>query len=258
MRNRVMSILLVVTSRIIAAGALTTFQAVAVLAAGDCATKPNVRTPPGGHWYYHVDAVSNRKCWFLRQEEVEGSPAPSSQAQSPTDIVRQLRSTSWFSSLASAFSPTSGQGQGQAPQSENGTIRNAPDAPKREEFLKKEPQIPLQSSHKKQPPKLGERLSAPPSEKQILDQRSTALDQASSDALFRQFLLWQERQSTLDMTHDQTDRDALFREFLLWNDRQRDPKAANVRSGSLPGSFAPSNRSERTSPASAGHRDQDP
>ncbi len=80
MRNRVMSILLVVTSRIIAAGALTTFQAVAVLAAGDCATKPNVRTPPGGHWYYHVDAVSNRKCWFLRQEE-EGSPAPSSQAQ---------------------------------------------------------------------------------------------------------------------------------------------------------------------------------
>src|SRR6266487_3935153 len=227
MRNRVMSILLVVTSRIIAAGALTTFQAVAVLAAGDCATKPNVRTPPGGHWYYHVDAVSNRKCWFLRQEE-EGSPAPSSQAQSPTDIVRQLSSTSWFSSLASAFSPTSGQGQGQAPQSENGTIRNAPDAPKREEFLKKEPQIPLQSSHKKQPPKLGERLSAPPSEKQILDQRSTALDQASSDALFRELLLWQERQTTLDMTPDQTDRDALFREFLIWNDLHPDQAGRHI------------------------------
>src|SRR5205823_5370841 len=175
-RKRVVSILLVATSRMIAASVLTTFQAVAVLAAGHCVIKPNFPTPQGGHWFYHADTVNNRKCWFMRQGKVEGSPAPSSQAQSPTDTVRQLRSTSWFSSLASALSPASGSGQGQAPQSGNGTKRNAPDAPKREELLKQEPQIAWHSTHQKQRPKLGERLSGLHSEKQVVNQRSTALD----------------------------------------------------------------------------------
>ena len=52
------------------------------------------------------------------------------------------------------------------------------------------------------------------------DQRNTASDQVSNDALFQEFLLWQARQRTLDPL-DETGRDVLFREFLLWQLCQR-------------------------------------
>jgi hypothetical protein len=77
MRKRVVS-LPIVNSRVIAVTALAALQAVVALAADDCVTKPNLGAPQGGHWYYHVDTVKNRKCWFLRQEDVKGPPAPSS------------------------------------------------------------------------------------------------------------------------------------------------------------------------------------
>ena len=84
-------------------------------------------------------------------------------------------------------------------------------------------EIALRYSHRKQQvSKLQERSSSPSSEKKR--QRSTIPDQASNDALFREFLLWKERQSTVDAL-DESGRDALFREFLHWNERQPSDKA---------------------------------
>ena len=218
MRKRVVS-LPIVNSRVIAVTALAMLQAVVALAADDCVTKPNLGATQGGHWYYHVDTVKSRKCWFLRQEDVKGPPAPSAEVQSPTDTVPQSTSPSWLPSLASAFAPTSESGQGLAP-TENRIIGNPPDALRRSTLPKEPPQIALHKSQRKQPPKPHERSSTRSSEKQALE-RDTAPDQASRDALFREFVLWNERQSTVDATLDQTDRDALFREFLLWQERQR-------------------------------------
>jgi hypothetical protein len=34
-------------------------------AADDCLSKPNTPSPPGTHWYYHVDRTTHRECWYL-------------------------------------------------------------------------------------------------------------------------------------------------------------------------------------------------
>ena len=34
--------------------------------AADCLTAPNSPTPEGSHWYYRMDWVNQRKCWYLR------------------------------------------------------------------------------------------------------------------------------------------------------------------------------------------------
>lgn len=34
-------------------------------AADDCLTKPNAPSPPGQHWFYHLDRATHRECWYL-------------------------------------------------------------------------------------------------------------------------------------------------------------------------------------------------
>ena len=34
-------------------------------AADDCLAGPNRPPGPGGHWYYHLDRATDRKCWYL-------------------------------------------------------------------------------------------------------------------------------------------------------------------------------------------------
>jgi hypothetical protein len=52
-----------------------------VLAAADqCVLKPK---PGSAHWYYHVDAVTHRKCWFVGQPKVQARPAAPSRAAHP-------------------------------------------------------------------------------------------------------------------------------------------------------------------------------
>jgi hypothetical protein len=206
MRKRIESILLIVTSRVLAVTVFTTIHGVAVFAADDCITKPNLRATRGGHWYYHFDAAKNHKCWLLRSFSV------SPQSQSSTDTVPQANSG--HSSLL-AFATASKSEQRRAQQ---GKKPNSTDALTHDEVLRDQ-QVALRYSHKKQPSKLRERSSS--SEKEKFGEPSTGLDQASRDALFREFLLWSERQNTVNAMLDGTDRDALFREFLRWNERRR-------------------------------------
>jgi len=215
MRGCVVSIFPIITSRVLVAIVFTTVQGVAVLAADDCITKPNLRATQGGHWYYRFDAVKNHKCWFLQQQAVEAPPL-SPQSQSSAGTVPQENSR--LSSLL-AFATGSESEQRLAPQNESRTIPNYTEL-RRDEVLSNQ-QVALSYSHKKQPSKPRERSSSRSSEKEKLTDRSTNLDQASRDALFGEFLLWNERQSTVGAMLDETDRDALFREFLRWNERQR-------------------------------------
>ena len=46
---------------------LTTLSSRAVLAIDDCISEPNHAAAPGGHWYYRVDRVNQRKCWYVGQ-----------------------------------------------------------------------------------------------------------------------------------------------------------------------------------------------
>src|SRR5437667_1743035 len=37
-------------------------------AADSCLTAPKGATPSGSHWYYRIDRVTKRQCWYLREE----------------------------------------------------------------------------------------------------------------------------------------------------------------------------------------------
>jgi hypothetical protein len=37
-------------------------------AADSCLSAPRGATPPGSHWYYRLDRVTKRQCWYLREE----------------------------------------------------------------------------------------------------------------------------------------------------------------------------------------------
>src|SRR3981189_2697091 len=37
----------------------------AARAATDCLAAPNAQPPSGSHWYYRVDRVKKRKCWYM-------------------------------------------------------------------------------------------------------------------------------------------------------------------------------------------------
>ena len=39
--------------------------------AADCLTEPNLKVRDGGHWYYRIDVVNHRKCWFIGQSGME-------------------------------------------------------------------------------------------------------------------------------------------------------------------------------------------
>jgi hypothetical protein len=62
-------------------------------AADGCLSAPQGATPSGSHWYYRIDRVTKRQCWYLREESDTGedkfaraappASAPSSAAEEP-------------------------------------------------------------------------------------------------------------------------------------------------------------------------------
>src|SRR5215471_4877893 len=74
----------------------------ATLAAGACIEKPNRQFDRAGHWYYHVDRVHHRRCWFLETSEVtssHSSPNPVLSSNAPSQ-------PSWFSRLTAGLVQT--------------------------------------------------------------------------------------------------------------------------------------------------------
>jgi hypothetical protein len=52
------------------------------VAAADCLTEPKGDTPPGQHWYYHLDRGTDRKCWYLHATASGAGEAPAMELQS--------------------------------------------------------------------------------------------------------------------------------------------------------------------------------
>jgi hypothetical protein len=62
--------------------ALTTVAGSSARAADECITGPKGQAPQGSHWYFSVNRVTHRKCWYLGAEGLKvrqvASPKPSS------------------------------------------------------------------------------------------------------------------------------------------------------------------------------------
>ena len=50
-------------------------------AADNCLAKPNAASPQGSHWYYRVDKVGNRRCWYLGPKDAKPRQAWSPKPQ---------------------------------------------------------------------------------------------------------------------------------------------------------------------------------
>lgn len=58
----------------------------AVATADNCLTAPKGAAPAGGHWRYHVDRATKRKCWYVR-EETSKAPKAASAQQEPAPVA---------------------------------------------------------------------------------------------------------------------------------------------------------------------------
>ena len=79
----------------LSAGLPLSTTAVRAASADQCLTQPGPKTPPGEHWYYHLE--HGRHCWYVRNQggsvarasSAEAEAAPPSKAQAPTDETAQ-------------------------------------------------------------------------------------------------------------------------------------------------------------------------
>ena len=111
-------------------------------AADSCLSAPKGATPAGSHWYYRIDRVTKRQCWYLREESDTADDkfaraAPPASAPAPSSAAAERRRRSNERSHASR-SPThvpNGSPSNPAPS------RIRPPEPSRERL----PQLPHRS-----------------------------------------------------------------------------------------------------------------
>jgi hypothetical protein len=190
--------------RVVSASLLGTLTAFglngAVLAAGTCIEGSNLNAGQGRHWYYRVDRINHRKCWYVTETGLKThEDAPLQLTQSPTTLPNSIL-FSWFTSLGAGLPGSALAGMQPSATQE---LRVPPAAPR--EALKvvhavaKERARPAPTPESKgaatsernqQSPS---RLSAEHAE-QV---NSQPLDQAAQDALFLEFLRWKELQKSI-------------------------------------------------------------
>ena len=57
----------------------------AVLAAGTCMEGPNLNAGQGLHWYYRVDRINHRKCWYVMERGQKTDEDPPLEPILPND-----------------------------------------------------------------------------------------------------------------------------------------------------------------------------
>ena len=146
MQNRTAKFVSAICASLLAGMPLTTVSQSAVPAADDCLSKPKGQAPEGSHWYYHIDRVSKRHCWYLgdqRERLSRAKPqntAPIADPASPQkETATQRPVTDAYAELplpqtrveqqpnASAWQRTPAT-TANAASVENGQAANAPDA----------------------------------------------------------------------------------------------------------------------------------
>jgi hypothetical protein len=90
-----------VFARSLAAAVVLGLSWVASAAADGCVEKPNLEINQAGHWYYYVDRVHHRRCWFFETSRATISP--------PSDRVAAANADpqpSWFSRFTAGVTQT--------------------------------------------------------------------------------------------------------------------------------------------------------
>ena len=73
------------------------------LSADTCASQAGHALTNGGRWYYRLDRVNHRKCWYVKKLEIDPDPAIWLDVALSPKPREQPTLFSWFSSLAAGL-----------------------------------------------------------------------------------------------------------------------------------------------------------
>jgi hypothetical protein len=162
--------------------------------AGDCLVQPNRHLAPSGHWYYRVDRVNDRKCWYLGEPTTRMPQAQAPEAQPAPDATLRPTLSSFFSSLSAGFTAAKPAGaQQDGANSDPRRIHTRPDDLKNGDVSQvKGARIARHPDPTAPTSKLNRQSPTGPYVEQT--NQPTQLDQANRDALFQEFLQWKAQQ----------------------------------------------------------------
>ena len=168
------------------------------VAADDCLAGPDRPPAAGGHWYYHLDHASDRKCWYLVEpaaraptaEAVQPQPAPDAAADPAAGFRRVfLDPVGGISRVDRNPAPHHPMHAARKP------LRLTISRIQKPRRLAISTRPAARPRWRRSPPSRinphtpGRRPSMP------TDGPAAAPDQAERDALFQEFLRWRERQT---------------------------------------------------------------
>jgi hypothetical protein len=176
---------------LVAAVVLGTSQA--ARAADDCLTGPNRQPGPGGHWYFHLDRATDRKCWYLveataRAPTVEtAQPQPAEPQPQPQPAFGSFFSSLGFTGSTTQPDPNTGDPRIMQPaRPDDG--RSDDGAPGRQSRI-----VRRQTAEASLAPKPRRPAPARPPAQHADDQAAPPKPE-ERDALFQEFLKWRQRQ----------------------------------------------------------------
>jgi len=108
--------------------------------ADECLAEPNSPAPAGQHWYYHMDATKQRKCWYIRAMDKSVQPAAGHARPDPAKLRPSLPIALDEPAPASASAPTS-----------INPADSTPPSPRIKVLAVKPQQLPMSSMAKDQP-----------------------------------------------------------------------------------------------------------
>ena len=164
----------------------------AAQAADDCLTQPNLRTSATGHWYYRIDRATQRRCWYLKQAD---TTTPATVAPAATTATTAPPTTNGQPNIFSALSSMFGAAprpNSMAPEATTaaGATETAPDVPAKRQAPKA-----LRVNSAKTVPSKPPRQSPSQSLEKSQEPEKASPEAADSEALFREFLIWRQRQN---------------------------------------------------------------
>jgi hypothetical protein len=182
-----------VVASLLAASALSTHRAAL---AATCLTEPNHQNGQGGHWYYRVDRVNHRNCWYVRKLEIDRHQTAALRATVSSEPIEQPTS-SWSSWLTGAWSRlTSTEAQRESTKSESTKIQNDPTA-----VLTIDDILPKHQSERKSHLDRALKSAPKPAVQHSDEHTDPPMSRADRDALFekffQEFLRWKDRQTTI-------------------------------------------------------------
>jgi hypothetical protein len=164
--------------------------------AGDCSVQPNRQLAPSGHWYFRVDHVNYRKCWYLAEPTTRTAHAEASpEAQPAPDATLKPTLSSFFASLSvGSTSATPAGSQQDATRGDARPIQIRPHDLKNGDVSRLKRARIARHPDSNTAPTRKLILQSPTGPRVERTDKPPLLDTSERDALLQEFLRWNARQ----------------------------------------------------------------